>query len=215
MTDLAEQTGGDFLPAPTDEDIAEGYATLFRLLNNEYLLTIATNITDCAAHTLEVAVAGQATTASATFTRRDCDVMPDPFSFTSQRDLKTGSNAISNTVTITGIDTDVSIDSSSGAYSIGCNGTFTNSPGTITNGQTVCVRHTTSTEFSGTKVTTLKVGGASATFTTTTRSESSGGGEATGALELLIGLLLLRRPQHARSPCFATRRIRKSPARAL
>lgn len=195
LTNLAEQTGGHFLPAPTDQDIAEGYATLLKLLSNEYLLTIATSITDCAVHTLEVAVAGQATPASATFTRRDCDVMPDPFSFTSQSDLKTGSNAISNTVTITGIDTDVEIDSSSGAYSIGCNGTFTNGPGTITNGQTVCVRHTTSTEFSATKVTTLKVGGASATFTTTTRSESSGGGGATGALELLIGLLLLRRRQ--------------------
>jgi VWFA-related protein len=195
LTKLAELTGADFLPAPTDEDIAEGYATLFKLLNNEYLLTIATNITDCAVHTLEVAVAGQATPASATFTRRHCDVMPDPFSFTSQSGLETHSVATSNTVTITGIETDVEIDSSNGTFSIGCNGTFTNSPGTIGNGQTVCVRHTTSTEFSATTVTTLKVGDASATFTTTTttRSISSGGGGATGPLELLIGLLLLRR----------------------
>jgi hypothetical protein len=100
--------------------------------------------------------------------------MPDPFSFTSQNGLKTGSTARSNTVTITGIETDVEIDSSNGAYSLGCNGTFTNSPGTISNGQTVCVRHTTSSEFSATKVTTLKVGGASATFTTTTRFQILG-----------------------------------------
>jgi VWFA-related protein len=195
LTTLAEQTGADFLPAPTDQDIAESYATLRKLLNNEYVLTIATSITDCAVHTIDVAVAGQATPASATFTRRDCDVMPDPFNLTSQSGLKTGTRATSNTVTITGIDTDVEIDTSHGAYSIGCNGTFTNTPGTISNGQTVCVSHTTSAEFSGTNMTTLRVGGASATFTTTTRSESesSGGGGATGALELLIGLLLLRR----------------------
>lgn len=193
LTTLAEQTGADFLPAPTEEDIAQGYQTLLTLLMNEYVLTIASNITDCAVHTLEVAVAGQATPASATFTRRDCDVMPDPFSFASQSGLKIRSVARSNTVTITGIETVVEIDSSNGTYSIGCNGTFTNSPGTIGNGQTVCVRHTTSTEFSATTVTALKVGDASATFTTTTRSESSGGGGATGALEVLFSLLLLRR----------------------
>jgi hypothetical protein len=119
--------------------------------------------------------------------------MPDPFSFASQSGLKIRSVARSNTVTITGIETVVEIDSSNGTYSIGCNGTFTNSPGTIGNGQTVCVRHTTSTEFSATTVTALKVGDASATFTTTTRSESSGGGGATGALEVLFSLLLLRR----------------------
>ena len=36
--------------------------------------------------------------------------MPDPFSFTSQSGLKTGSMATSNTVTITGIETDVVIE---------------------------------------------------------------------------------------------------------
>ncbi|RPH64128.1 MAG: VWA domain-containing protein, partial [Acidobacteria bacterium] len=40
LTNLAEQTGADFLPAPSQGDIAEGYATLFKLLDNEYLLTI-------------------------------------------------------------------------------------------------------------------------------------------------------------------------------
>jgi VWFA-related protein len=194
LTNLAVQTGGVFLGAPTDEDIAEAYATISQLLNNEYLLTIASGITDCAEHTLEVTVAGQAAPASATFTRRDCDVMPDPFSFTSQTALRTDIQATSNTITITGIEIDVKIDTVDGRYSVGCNGTFTSDPGTISNGQTVCVRHATSTEFSATTVTTLTVGRASATFTSTTRSEpSAGGGGATGALELLIGLLLLRR----------------------
>ncbi len=173
LTNLAELTGGVFLPAPNDAEIAEAYETISQLLNNEYLLTIASGITDCAEHTLEIAVVGQATPASATFTRRDCDVMPDPFSFTSQTGLNTDIQATSNTITITGIDIDVEIDAANGRYSVGCNGTFTSDPGTISNGQTVCVRHTTSTAFSATSVTTLTVGDASATFTTTTRSEPS------------------------------------------
>jgi uncharacterized protein (TIGR03382 family) len=193
LTVLAEQTGGTFLPAPTDEEIVESYATLSQLLNNEYLLTIASGITDCAEHTLEITVASQAAPTSAIFTRRDCDVMPDPFSFTNQTGLRTDRQATSNAVTITGIETDARIDSSNGRYSIGCNDVFTNTPGTISNGQTVCVRHTTSTEFSTSTVTTLTVGDGSATFTSTTREPSSGGGGATGALELLIGLWLLRR----------------------
>lgn len=198
LTNLAEQTGGDFLPAPTNQDIADAYATISQLLNNEYLLTIASGITDCAVHTLEVAVAGQAAPASATFTRRACDVLPDPFSFASQTGLNTGRPATSNTITITGIETDAVINSSNGQYSVGCNGTFTGSPGTISNGQTVCVRHTTSTQYSASTVTTVSVGDGSATFTSTTRAEpSSGGGGATGALELLVGLWLLRRRRTA------------------
>jgi VWFA-related protein len=198
LTNLADQTGGDFLPAPTNQDIANAYATISQLLNNEYLLTIASGITDCAVHTLEVAVAGEAAPASATFTRRACDVTPDPFSFTSQTGLNTGRPATSNTVTITGIETAAVINSSNGQYSVGCNGTFTGSPGTISNGQTVCVRHTTSTQYSATTVTTVSVGAGSTTFTSTTRAEpSSGGGGATGALELLIGLLLLSRRRTA------------------
>jgi hypothetical protein len=87
---------------------------------------------------------------------------------------------------------------------VGCTETFTNVPGTISNGQTVCVRHSTSAEFSKSTVTTLTVGDASATFTSTTRAEPTsggggdgGGGGATGALELLIGLLLLSRRRTA------------------
>jgi VWFA-related protein len=193
LTVLAEQTGGTFLPAPTDEEIAESYATLSQLLNNEYLLTIASGITDCAEHTLEITMAGQAAPTSAIFTRRDCDVLPDPFSFASQTGLRTDRQATSNTISITGIETAARIDSSNGRYSIGCNDVFTNTPGTISNGQFVCVRNTTSTEFSTSTVTTLTVGDGSATFTSTTREPSSGGGGATGALELLIGLWLLRR----------------------
>jgi VWFA-related protein len=193
LTNLAEQTGGDFLPAPNDQEIAAAYATISQLLNNEYLLTIASGITDCAEHTLEIVVTGQAAPASAEFTRRNCDVTPDPFSFSSQTGVNTGRQLTSNTITVTGVEIDVVINSTNGRYSIGCNDNFTSSPGTISNGQTVCVRHATSDEYATTTMTTLKVGNVTATFASTTRSEPSGGGGATGALELLVGLWLLRR----------------------
>jgi uncharacterized protein (TIGR03382 family) len=120
-------------------------------------------------------------------------VTPDPFSFSSQTGVNTGRQLTSNTITVTGVEIDVVINSTNGRYSIGCNDNFTSSPGTISNGQTVCVRHATSDEYATTTMTTLKVGNVTATFASTTRSEPSGGGGATGALELLVGLWLLRR----------------------
>ena len=204
LTRLADETGGSFLPAPTDADIAASYAQLSQLLNNEYLLTIASGITDCADHTLVVAIAGQAAPANATFTRRACDLTPNPFTFTSQTGVATNSQVTSNAVTITGIEADAPIDSENGRYSVGCTGTFTGTAGTISNGQTVCVRHDTSTAFSTSTVSTLTVGDVSATFTSTTLAEPTsggggGGGGATGALELLIGLCLLRRRRKAKT----------------
>jgi von Willebrand factor type A domain len=69
LTRLAVQTGGDYLPAPSDPAIAAAYVTISELLNNEYLLTIQSSISDCAQHTLQVSVTGQANAASATFVR--------------------------------------------------------------------------------------------------------------------------------------------------
>jgi hypothetical protein len=53
---------------------------------------------------------------------------------------------------------------SGGTYSVGCTGAYTASPGTITNGQTVCVRHTAGSSAGATVSTTLDVGGVTATF---------------------------------------------------
>jgi len=75
MTLLAIQTGGDFLPAPSDPEIAAAYATISELLNNEYLITIQSSISDCDEHTLQVSVTGQAMT-SARFVR--CGPAPSP-----------------------------------------------------------------------------------------------------------------------------------------
>ncbi len=76
LTRLAVQTGGDYLPAPSDAAIAAAYVTISELLNNEYLLTIQSSISDCGQHTLRVTVTGQANAASYTFVR--CGAAPAP-----------------------------------------------------------------------------------------------------------------------------------------
>jgi VWFA-related protein len=74
---LADQTGGDFYPAPTEPEIGDAYVAISQLLNNEYLLSFVSAIADCDEHTLTVTVAGQAAPANATFTRCTPVLAPD------------------------------------------------------------------------------------------------------------------------------------------
>ncbi len=70
MTRLAVETGGVYLPAPSDSEIAAAYTNISNRLKNEYLLSIpSSSITDCGNHTLQVSVTGQAAPASVTFAR--------------------------------------------------------------------------------------------------------------------------------------------------
>jgi len=79
MTQLATQTGGQYIAAPTDQQISDSYVKVSSLLNNEYLLSFTSSITDCNSHTIEVRVKDQATPATATFTRcTPTSVTPPP-----------------------------------------------------------------------------------------------------------------------------------------
>ena len=199
MSDLGSETGGQYFPTASDQDIADAYASISLLLSHEYLISIPSGINDCAEHTLEVQVAGRQPV-TVLFTRRVCDTEPDPFSFTSQTGVNVGSTIQSNTVTIMGLEVPAHVSVIGGAYSIGCTNTFTQSPDTIDNGDTICVRHESSSSFSTSKTTTLTIGGVAETFTSTTRAEGGGGGGGgggtTGLLELLLlgfGTLFLRK----------------------
>jgi VWFA-related protein len=205
LTSLSTETGGQYYPTSTDEEIQAAYADISLLLTQEYLITIPNGIADCAVHVLEVTVAGQAAPASAQFTRRTCDTEPNAFTFTSLTNLRTDSSATSNSVTVTGIEVPAQIAVLQGRYSIGCNDTFTTDPGTISDGQTVCVRHQTSELPSTSQTTTLTIGGVAGTFTSTTAAAGGGGagggggGGASGLFELALalGLLLLARRRTA------------------
>jgi VWFA-related protein len=191
---LGDQTGGVYYPPePGDAHIEEAYASISELLSNEYLITFASGIMDCTEHELRVEVTGQAPV-STLFTRRTCDTEPDPFDFPAQTGVEPNETITSNEETITGLTDGVPAHISviQGAYSIGCNGTFTTDPSEIANGDTVCVEQQASGSFSTSKTTTLTIGGIAGTFTTTTRADNNGGGGGGGGggglglLELLL-----------------------------
>jgi VWFA-related protein len=59
LTSLATDTNATYLAAPTPEQIAQAYVAIANTLNNEYLLTFTSSISDCGNHSLEVRVTGQ------------------------------------------------------------------------------------------------------------------------------------------------------------
>ncbi len=95
------------------------------------------------------------------------DTTPDAFTFTDQSNVALSSTIISNTITVSGINAGTSISITNGSYSIN-GGTPTNANGTVFNGDTVSVRHTSSGSFSTSVNTTLNIGGVTDTFTSTT-----------------------------------------------
>ncbi len=95
------------------------------------------------------------------------DREPDAFVFASQIDVSLNSEIISDSITVTGINTPASISITGGKYSID-GGLYTSETGTITNGQAVVVRQISSDAYSTAMDTTLTIGGVTATFTSTT-----------------------------------------------
>jgi hypothetical protein len=95
------------------------------------------------------------------------DITPDPFSFPSLLNQATGQVVSSDTVTITGISGSVAVSVTNGLMSINGGG-FTSDPGTISSGQTLQLRHTTSGSSNTTVTTTVTVGASSAAFSSTT-----------------------------------------------
>lgn len=102
------------------------------------------------------------------------DTTPDAFIFADQNGVELGSTITSNPITVTGINTASTISVSGGTYSID-GGVYTSATGSVTNGQTVTVRHTSSASNNTNTSTTLTVGGVSDVFTSTTLGAASSG----------------------------------------
>jgi hypothetical protein len=119
-------------------------------------------------------VATSTLTINDTSTTPAADTTPDAFSFTNQTGVPLSTLTSSNEVQIFGINTGAPISISGGEYSIALDPTtytaFTSSAGTIYNGQSIKVRHTSSANTSTNTSTTLTIGGVQATFTSTTTS---------------------------------------------
>lgn len=111
------------------------------------------------------------------------DATPDLFTFTNAKDVGLQSEIRSNEITITGINAATSLSITGGEYSINA-GAFTNNPVTVSQGDRIVVRHTSSAAYSQKTTTTLNIGGITATFESTTMPETtvadgSGGGGCT------------------------------------
>jgi len=99
------------------------------------------------------------------------DTTPDAFNFTDQSNLNLNTLIYSNTVTISGINQAVSVSATNGAeFSINA-GSYVTS-GSISNGQTLRVRLTTSGSYSTSVSTTVTVGGTSDVWSITTRGQA-------------------------------------------
>jgi uncharacterized phage protein gp47/JayE len=98
------------------------------------------------------------------------DTTPAPFSFSNQSNTGRSESVISSQITISGIDTPAAVSVAGGLMSI-AGGEFTSSNGTIENGQTLRLSHTTSANYSTSTTTTVNVGGVLASFVSTTLAE--------------------------------------------
>lgn len=106
------------------------------------------------------------------------DTVPDAFSLVRQTGVALSTLIESNIITVTGINASTAISVVNGSYRIN-GGSYTTSPGTVVNGDTVQVSHTSSGSELTTVGTTLIIGGESDTFESVTLG--SGSGERTGA----------------------------------
>ena len=97
------------------------------------------------------------------------DTTPDAFSFPEQTEIEPGSVVTSSAIIIAGIDAPAPISIDNGEYSIN-GGSFTNANGTISNGDSVRVRHTASGSNGTRTITTLGIGGVNGVFASTTRA---------------------------------------------
>ncbi len=95
------------------------------------------------------------------------DTTPDVFTFTDQTGVLLNTLRESNSITVSGIAAPASISITGGEYRIGA-GSYTSAPGTVSNGNTVTVRQTSSASFSTTTNSTLTIGGVSDIFSLTT-----------------------------------------------
>lgn len=95
------------------------------------------------------------------------DTIPDAFSFTDVTGATVSTLYTSNTITVAGINAASAISITGGEYRIN-GGAWVSTPGTVTNGNTVQVRGTSSSANNTTVNVALTIGGVSDTFSITT-----------------------------------------------
>ncbi|MGM8225551.1 hypothetical protein ACSV5M_03140 [Cellvibrio sp. ARAG 10.3] len=100
------------------------------------------------------------------------DTTPDSFTFITVSNADVNAVVESNSITVDGINAAAAISITGGEYKI-ASGEYTTSNNTVTDGQSVTVRLTTSETGSTTNQATLTIGNISATFSVTTRPDDT------------------------------------------
>mgnify|MGYP000562442893 CR=1 FL=1 len=98
------------------------------------------------------------------------DTTPNAFTFAPLLGALLSTAVQSGAITPIGFNAAAPISVSGGSYSIGCNGVFTTTAGTLQPVQSVCVRHTSAASGASTVTTTLTIGGVAGTFSSTTQT---------------------------------------------
>lgn len=108
------------------------------------------------------------------------DRTPDNFTFALVSNAEVSTEQVSEAITVSGIAVDVNLSISGGEYSLGCNGIFSSATVQISDEQTICLRHVSSSDFSANVTSSMTVGTYTTNFVSTTKaappSDSSGGG---------------------------------------
>lgn len=119
---------------------------------------------------------------SDTFTSTTLDTVPNAFSFTDQTNVAVGATITSGTLTVAGITAAAAVSIVGGEWQKN-GGAWGTSAGTVVNGDTFAVRHTSSGTARVQTNTTLTIGGVSDTFSSTTghfRSAASASSDTSG-----------------------------------
>ncbi len=111
------------------------------------------------------------------------DTTPDAFVFQDITNATLNTQYISDTITISGINSPAPISITWGEYRIGALGTFTSSGGTISNGQTLSLRVLSALAGSLTRSVTVTIGWVSDTYNVQTQSYSASSQETSSLPE--------------------------------
>ena len=101
------------------------------------------------------------------------DVTPNQFYFQDRGGVPMSTVITSAPVNIWGIEAPASVSVIGGLYSVGCSDVFTSALGQVSNGESVCVRHTSASTLLTETHSILKVGAVTDRFTATTSSTAS------------------------------------------
>ena len=121
--------------------------------------------------TVILTVGSTADTYSITTEGEPADTTPNAFDFTNQTNLNLSTLTYSNNVTISGINQAVSVSATNGAQFSINGGSYVTS-GSISNGQTLRIRLTSSGSYSTAVSTTVTVGGTSDAWSITTKAQA-------------------------------------------